>query len=346
MKAFQILKWKTPAILKDVPVPEPGPGQILIKIGGAGVCRSDLHIMDHFEDGMVPFSPPFTLGHENAGWVQACGPGVNGLEIGQPVVVYGIWSCGQCRPCAEGQENYCDHYAELPSGGLGLDGGFTEYMLVPDKRFVIPLDKIEPWQAAPLTDAGLSSYHAVKRVLQALTPGSTVVVVGAGGLGHMAVQFLSILCGARIIAVDRDKTALQLAAKVGADLCLEAGEAATAEIRTQTGGLGVDAVLDFVGSDNTLQFAAGIVRSNGQIVMTGLDGGTLPFSMYSIPYGCSVSITYGGTRAEMLEVLALAEQGKIHAHAERYSLEEVANVYQMLRDGKIKGRAVITPHPK
>lgn len=164
MKAFRLTAWQHPPELLDVDVPDPGPGQALIRVGGAGACHSDLHLME-WPAGQLPYPLPFTLGHENAGWVEKIGAGVTGFSIGDPVAVYGPWGCGHCRPCRLGIESYCENAAEIvgAGGGLGLDGGMAPYMLVPAARFLVPLRDLHPRDAAPLTDAGLTPYHAIKR---------------------------------------------------------------------------------------------------------------------------------------------------------------------------------------
>ena len=151
-------------------------------------------------EGPKPFKFPFTLGHENAGWVEKLGPGVAGYSVGDPVLVYGPWGCGHCMNCRMGMENYCENIAEARPGGLGSDGGMAQYLLVPSTRLLIPLGSLNPSEAAPLTDAALTSYHAVKRSLHLLGPGSTAVVIGVGGLGQMAVQLLRTLSGAAKIS--------------------------------------------------------------------------------------------------------------------------------------------------
>ena len=183
MQAVRFMGVGRPALIEDVPKPSPGPGQILIRIGGAGVCHSDLHVME--ED--LGFTPPFTLGHENAGWVAALGEGVTGFKDGDAVAVYGPWGCGRCHACQLSMENYCENWAQVDGfgGGLGLDGGMAEYMLVPSPRLLVPLANLSPAKAAPLSDAALTPYHAIKRALPHLNAESTVVVLGVGGLGHM-----------------------------------------------------------------------------------------------------------------------------------------------------------------
>jgi propanol-preferring alcohol dehydrogenase len=221
MKAFRFNQWKQTAQLEDIPVPEPGPGEALIRIGGAGACHSDLHVMHEWGPDFMPvfkhWELPFTLGHENAGWIE--GGDTAGMEINAPVVISPTWSCGRCQPCRTGATNYCDYPDPAGTGGLGRNGGMAEYMVVPSNTMVA-LDTLDPAIAAPLTDAGLTSYHAVKQCLPLLLPDTTVVVIGVGGLGHLAVEFLSVLSGARIIAVDREEKSLQMARDKGADLCL------------------------------------------------------------------------------------------------------------------------------
>jgi propanol-preferring alcohol dehydrogenase len=344
MQAFQLLAWQQPPELRELPVPEPGPGEVLIKVGGAGACHSDLHLME-WPPGQMPFEPPFTLGHENAGWVERVGPGVDTVKPGEAVAVYGPWGCGSCRACRRSSENYCERQTEIAvmGGGLGRDGGMAEYMLVPSARLLIPLGELDPREVAPLSDAALTPYHAIKRSLHKLTPGSSAVVIGVGGLGHMAVQILRTISPARIVAVDSAPEKLALATGVGADATVPAGDGAAEAIREATGGPGAELVLDIVGSDDTLALAAQCGRFEGDIALVGLAGGTLPFSFFSLPYECSLSTTYWGSAIELLEVLELARAGKIRAHVERYPLEQAADVYERLRRGDISGRAVVCP---
>ena len=192
MKAYRLLEWQRPAELVEVEVPEPGPGEVLVRIGGAGACHSDLSVMD-WPAGQLPYPVPFTLGHENAGWVARTGPAVDGVSEGDQVAVYGPWGCGTCRQCIQGNDTFCELWrrpGRARGGGLGRDGGMAEFMLVPEVRYLVPLQTLDPIQAAPLTDAGLTPYHAIKTSLPVLAPGSTAVVIGVGGLGQMAIQIL------------------------------------------------------------------------------------------------------------------------------------------------------------
>jgi propanol-preferring alcohol dehydrogenase len=344
MRALRLVDWKHPPELTEVTDPEPGPGQVRVRVGAAGACHSDLHLMDDFEGGLLPWGPPFTLGHENAGWVESVGPGVTRFEIGEPVAVYGPWGCGRCHRCAQGLENYCVHQAEgAAGGGLGLDGGMAELMIVPDARLLVPIGDLRPSEAAPLTDAGLTPYHAIKRSLPLLGPGSTAVVVGAGGLGHMAIQILEALTPAQVIAVDRRADALELAEQVGADRTVIADDAAAREVRGMTGDVGADVVLDLVGSDETLRLGAAVARSLGHLTIVGIAGGTLPLGFFTVPYELSVATTYWGSRPELIEVIELARTGKIRAHVHEFRLTDAASVYDQMRAGALSGRAVVIP---
>ena len=342
MKALRLTRWGTQAELRDTAMPEAGPGQVLIKIAGAGACHSDLHLME-WPEGQLPWTLPFTLGHENAGWIEQLGAGVTGLKEGDAVLVYGPWGCGRCRPCRLGRENYCERAAEIgvAGGGLGRDGGMAEYMLVPSARFLVPLGDLDPVQAAPLADAALTPYHAIAKSRDRLQPGSTAVVIGIGGLGQMGVQLLKATTGARVIAVDTDERKLEVARTLGADVLVRSEANAVENIRKATNGIGADLVLDMVGADATLALAAKALRAEGRLVIIGLAGGTLPVSFFALPYGTEVATSYWGTVPELIELVALARAGKIKVDVEAFSLDQAPEVYARLRRGEIRGRAVI-----
>lgn len=330
--------------LAEVPVPEPDAGDVIIRVAGAGVCHSDLHLME-LPDDLLPFETPFVLGHENTGWVETTGAGVTGVEVGQAVAVYGPWGCGLCRRCRLGEENYCERAAALGklAAGIGHDGGMAEFLRVP-ARLTVPLGNLDPVEAAPLTDAGLTPYHAIKRSLDVLVPGSTAVVIGAGGLGHMAIQILAAMTVARIIVIEKSESKLAQARELGADDAWTPDDDAVARIRAATDNLGAQLVLDFVGSDATLPLAVASSRVRGHLTIVGLGGGTLPISYFGIPYECSVATTYWGNITELREVLALAEAGRIRSRIETFTLEEGPDAYARMRAGQLAGRAVITPN--
>jgi len=345
MDAYRLIEWQQPPELVEVPVPEPGPGEVLIKVGGAGLCHSDLHLME-WPAGQLPFDPPFTLGHENAGWVEQVGEGVDGLEEGEAVIVYGPWGCGSCRACRLSREDYCERQLEIGrfGGGLGFDGGLAEYMLVPSPRLLIPLGDLDPRDAAPLTDAALTPYHAIKRALPRLVPGSTAVVIGVGGLGQMAVQLLKALSAARVIAVDLSAEKLERARELGAEATLEPGEDTAATIRELTGGRGAELVLDVVGSDSTLALAAASLAFEADLILLGLAGGSIEYGAMTLPWGASIATTYWGTAVGLMEVVELARSGQIELDVERVPLDRVGETYDRLRAGEIEGRAVACPN--
>ncbi|HYI02279.1 NAD(P)-dependent alcohol dehydrogenase [Hyalangium sp.] len=344
-KAYQLVEWQKPPELREVEVREPGPGEVLLKVGGAGACHSDLTLMG-IPPGFMPYTLPFTLGHEAAGWVEALGPGVTGFERGQPVLVYGCWGCGRCKPCRMGSENHCERVPELRyhGGGLGRDGSLAHYVLVPSSRLLVPMGSLDPRDWAPLADAALAPYHALKRALPLLVPGSTAVVIGVGGVGQMAVQLLRAVTAARIIAVDMSLEKLARAKELGADETVRSDEHAVGHIRELTRGLGAEVVMDVVGVDSTLKLAAGVARQSGQIQLLGIGGGVLPFHFFGVPLECQVVAPYWGTLPELMEVLALAQAGRLRMTVEHFSLEQLPEAFQRMRGGTLKGRAVITPH--
>jgi len=344
MRALRMVDWNHDPEFAEVDEPEPGPGETVISIGGAGVCHSDLHLLYEFPPGAMPWTLPMTLGHESAGWVHRMGPGVTGLEVGQPVAVYGPWGCGTCRSCALGMENYCERMPlGAPVAGLGADGGMAPFLRVPGRRHLVELpDTLGPAEAAPLTDAGLTPYHAIERARHLLVPGSTAVVIGIGGLGHLAVQILRATTDATVIAVDPRAEALAVASSCGAH-AVATPDVAEAQIRELTAQRGAEAVFDLVGSDATLAQAAAVVAVNGHIGIVGLAGGTLAVSLLGLPFGVTVTPTYWGTLPELHEVLRLAGRGDLLADTVTFPLDRADEAYAAVRSGSILGRAVVVP---
>jgi alcohol dehydrogenase, propanol-preferring len=330
------------AALTDVDVPDPRPGEVLVKVGGAGLCHSDLHLM-HIA-AMV--EEPFTLGHETAGWVEAVGPGTtDGPAVGEAVLVHGAWGCGRCARCRAGEDNLCPYSGARIGSGLFRDGGMAEYLLVPAARHLLPIADLDPRDAAPLDDAALTPYHAIKAALPLLGPAATAVVIGIGGLGHLAVQLLRVLSPATVAAVDVDETKLALAREKGADVALSPADDAAARIRDAAGELGPALVIDCVGSDDTLALAGSVVTNRSRIVVVGVAGGTLPFSFFALPYECSIGTTFWGTIAELAEVVALARDGRITVEVEQVPLDGALDAYGRLEAGTFgTGRAVALPH--
>ena len=334
MKAYRLFEWQQPPRLVEIPVPEPGPGQVRLKVAGNGICQSDLHLIHEWKASPphIKVELPMTIGHEVGGWIDKQGPGVEGFEQGQAAVVT-IAGCGHCRYCAQGWNQYCMHKGKQV--GMGLDGGLAEYVLAPANA-VVPVGDMDPAEAAPLTDAGLSSYHAVKRILPLLTGGTTVAVIGVGGLGHMAIQELKAMTPARVVAYDLNPASLELARELGADECLESTDANYVP-------RSADAVLDFVGAGPTIAGAARMILPLGHIVVVGRGGGSVEFTHRFMPYGATLSTTFGGSKIELMELIGLVEAGYIRPHTTRYKLDEAELALDKLARGEITGRAVIVP---
>ena len=327
----------------EIPEPTPGPGEVVIKVGGAGACHSDLHLLWDMDASAI-WPLPMTLGHENAGWVHALGAGVTGFSEGDAVAVYGAWGCGVCARCAVGMENYCEQPSLVGGGGLGADGGMADYLLVPSARHLVPLPKgLDPVTAAPLTDAGLTPYHAIRRSWPKLTPDATCVMIGVGGLGHIGVQIARATTAAQVIAVDVKPEALELARKVGAHHAVLSDENAAQTIRDLTGGRGADVVLDFFGSTETLNLARGVARVLGDVTIVGIGGGEVPLGFFTQPYEVTMTTTYWGSRPELAELLALASSGQISSESSIYTLDNAAKAYADLHNGTVTGRAVVVP---
>ncbi|MGX1274087.1 NAD(P)-dependent alcohol dehydrogenase [Streptomyces phaeoluteigriseus] len=345
MKALQYRRIGAAPEVVTVPDPEPGPGQVLLKVTAAGVCHSDIAVMSWPAEGF-PYELPLTLGHEGVGTVAALGAGVSGVREGDAVAVYGPWGCGTCVKCAEGKENYCLRADELGirPPGLGAPGAMAEYLLVDDPRHLVPLAGLDPVAAVPLTDAGLTPYHAIKRALPRLVPGSTAVVIGAGGLGHVAIQLLRALTPARVIALDVSEDKLRLAREVGAHEAVLSDAGAADAVRALTGGSGAEAVFDFVGAEPTVRTAGAVAAVEGEVAIVGIGGGALPVGFGGLPFEVSVYAPYWGSRSELSEVLALARAGAVSVHTETFSLDEAPLAYERLHSGRIDGRAVILPN--
>lgn len=347
MRALQYREVGSAPVIVTVPDPEPGPGQVLLKVTAGGVCHSDQFVMSLPQEQLdaFGFTLPMTLGHEGAGVVAALGAGVTGVSVGDSMAVYGPRGCGRCHMCAQGKENYCTEAARLgiQPPGLGSPGSMADYLLIDDARHLVPLGDLDPVANVSLTDAGLTPYHAIKMSLPKLLPGSTAVVIGAGGLGHVGIQILKALTPARVIAVDLSEQKLELARSVGADEAIVSDESAAQTVRDLTSGRGAEAVFDFVGAQATVELAGKIVAAEGDLTIVGIGGGMLPVGFGAIAYDVAVRTPYWGTRAELMEVLDLARTGRIVVETEVFSLADAPLAYEKLHAGTIRGRAVIVP---
>ncbi|WP_125617040.1 NAD(P)-dependent alcohol dehydrogenase [Specibacter cremeus] len=345
MRAIVFEDWKTFPVLKEVAKPTPGPGEVLLKVAGAGACHSDVSVFQDFT-AEVPgtLKAGFILGHENSGWVEELGPGVSGVNTGDAFLVYGPIGCGHCKACSRGQDTYCENAATNPylAVGLGRDGGMAEYVTVP-VRNLVPLGDADPIAAAPLSDAALTPYHAIKNALPNLAGGGRfALVVGLGGLGQIAVQILTALTGATIIATDMKPEAMAKAEAAGA-VVVPGGPEQVAAIRAITGGRGVDAAFDFVGVTPTIATASGSMAQGGRLTVVGIAGGVHEWTFFKTPYESVITNTYWGTIEDLHEVVDMYRNGQIIPDVERYSLEDGLEAYRKLAAGQLSARAVDRP---
>lgn len=331
--------------LVDRPTPTPGPGEVVLDVTAAGLCHSDLTLMSRAAESH-PFGLPIVLGHEVAGTVREVGEGVPDVTVGDPVVVHGPWGCGDCRRCRAGEENLCPRAARqrIFAVGLGADGGLAEQLLVPSARHLVRADGIAPEQAAPLTDAGLTAYNAVRLSRDAMSEDTTVLVLGVGGLGHLALQLVKHLTSARVVAVDVSPAARELATRLGADEVLDPVTTPVAqELRALTDGDGADVVLDFVASEATLTDAVSCLAPGGELSVVGVGAATVPVAVKTMPLGACVRTPYWGPRGDLVEVLELSRRGVLKVHTTAFALEEADRAYELMRTGRLVGRAVVLP---
>lgn len=347
MRAVVFEEYQTFPSLREVEKPTPGPGEVLLKVAGAGACHSDVAIYHDFSAELGPpqTAPSFVLGHENSGWADELGLGVTGITKGAAYLVYGPIGCQHCRACSRGQDTYCENAASMPhlGAGLGRDGGMAEYLTVP-ARNLVALGDADPIAAAPLSDAGLTPYHAIKKAMPVLTGGGkSALVIGLGGLGQLAVQMLNALTGATVFATDMKTSAMERAAEAGA-VTVPGGESQAEQIRELTAGRGVDAVFDFVGVSATLKLAMSVVALQGKVLVLGIAGGQYTWDFFSTPYEAELTNTYWGTIEELHEVVDLYRAGLIKPDVNIYSLDQALDAYRALQGGELDGRAVVVPH--
>jgi len=341
MKAIAVHSYGQRPRVDEVPEPEAsGPDDVVVRIGGAGLCRTDLHIIDGWFADAIPADLPLVLGHENAGWVHAVGPAVEHLAVGDPVICHPNLTCGVCRPCRVGDDMRCTSGPSLP--GLMCAGGMAELFKTRARAVVKLAPGAAPAEVAALADAGLSAYHAVRKAVPGLGAGSSAVVVGAGGLGHIGIQCLKAMTPASVIAVDTSEEALKLALTWGADHEVRAGGQQAERVRELTGP-GADAVFDFVGEDSTIGDSVAMLRPGGTYYLVGY-GGTVTLPTMQMVLGeITVAANLIGTYADLADLVTLADQGQVTLHSSRYPLEAANDAIDDLRHGRIRGRAVLIP---
>lgn len=324
-------------------MPEPAPGQVLVRVAGVGLCHSDVLFLTS-PAGVLPYEVPFTLGHEIAGWVDGVGGGVGDLSVGDAVAVACMSPCWECRWCRQGADNYCVN--TWKGRGFGADGGLASHIVV-DRREIVPLGDLDPRLAAPLTDAGATSYHAVQRVRPKLDAAAavtqpTAVVIGVGGLGAYAVQWLKLQTQARIIAVEAREERFDVARRLGADEVVAGGDGMSRRLNDAVGADGADAVLDFVGTDKTLNAALRNAAKMGAIALVGAGMGTAHVRYGQPAHDCDVFNPQGARIAELHEVIDFAREGKVTIEVEQFTFDDVAEAYERLQSGTLNGRAVVT----
>ena len=336
MRAALLAEYHRPLELIERPEPEPvAPRDVVVKVGGAGVCATDLHAQEGLMEP-AGLKPPVVLGHENAGWVHAVGSDVTTASPGDAVLVYPAYSCGLCVACRRGVDMHCERHEFT---GLTRDGGFADYVLV-DERSLIKLPPgVEPAEVAPHADAGITAYHAVKKLLPRLAPGTTSVVIGVGGVGHIALQLLKVLGGGAVIGIDTDDRRRALAKELGADEVL----ADAADVREATNGGGADVVVDLVATDAT--HAAGVeMLARGGLYSTIGYGGMITVPSVAMVVGeTTVAGNLVGSWIDLWELLQLHGRGDVTLRTETHPLEAVNDVLDRMRDGEITGRAVLVP---
>jgi NAD+-dependent secondary alcohol dehydrogenase Adh1 len=339
MKAALMREYHRPLELIERPVPEPvRHTDVLVRVGAAGVCATDLHAIDGLMEP-AGVTLPLVLGHENAGWVEAVGDGVTTVSPGDAVLVYPPYSCGLCVACRRGNDMHCVRHEFT---GLTVDGGFADFVLV-SERSLIPLPAgVEPVDVAPHADAGLTAYHAVQRLAHLAAPGSTAVVIGVGGVGHIALQLLRELGSSSVIAVDTDERRRRLAGELGADEVVD-GSAAADAVRDLTEGRGADLVFDVVGTQETHEAAAAMLARGGTFSVIGYGGVVSSPSVGLVANEQAVAGNLVGTWVDLWELLQLHAAGRIVLKTEVHPLVSVNDVLDKLREGEVTGRAVLVP---
>ena len=313
---------------------------VVVRIGGAGVCRTDLHIMEgQWAEAMNP-TLPYTIGHENAGWVHEIGAGVTNVAVGDTVILHPTPTCGLCRACRAGQDMHCEK-STFP--GLDGDGGMAEYLLT-SARACIKLDpSTRPQDVAALADAGITAYHAVRKAIPLLYPGTTCVVIGAGGLGHIGIQCLAALTATTVIVVDRNPAALKLAETLGADHTVVADGTQVDAVKDLTDGAGADVVLDFVAEQGAEMDGFAMTRPAGSYYVIGY-GGTLEIpTLDVISTERNIVGNIVGTYNELAELMVLAQAGKVTLHTKTYPLDAAQDALTDLDKGLVRGRAILVP---
>ena len=340
MKAVRLHAFHDQPVIDEVPEPAiGGPLDVIVKIGGAGVCRTDLHIIEGQWDAAMGTPLPYILGHENAGWVHEVGSAVTNVSVGDTVILHPTPTCGLCRACRAGDDMHC---VASTFPGLSTDGGMAEYLLT-SARACVKLDpQTQPKDVAALADAGITAYHAVRKAIPLLYPGTSCVLIGAGGLGHIGIQCLAALTATQIIVVDRNPDALKLAEQLGAQHTVVADGGQVDAVRDLTGG-GAEVVLDFVAEQGAENDGFAMTREAGSYYVIGYGGELHIPTLDIISTERNIVGNIVGTYNELAELMVLAQTGKVTLHTRAYPLDAAADALGDLDAGRVRGRAILVP---
>ncbi|OXM45962.1 NAD(P)-dependent alcohol dehydrogenase [Amycolatopsis alba] len=341
MKAVRLHAYHRRPVVEEVPEPRAtGPFDVVVKIGGAGVCRTDLHIIEEQWAEKSGVTLPYTIGHENAGWVHEVGSAVSSVEVGDTVILHPTPTCGLCRACRAGDDMHCSD-GTFP--GITTDGGMAEYLLT-SARACIKLDpETRPEDVAALADAGITAYHAVRKAVPLLPPGTVCVVNGAGGLGHIGIQSLRALTATTVVVIDRNPEALDLAAMLGADHTVLADGKHVEAVLDLTGGDGAEVVLDFVAEQGAQQDTFAMTRRAGSQFVIGYGGKLEIPAIDLISTERNVIGNLVGTYNDLAELMVLAQTGRVTLHTRKYPLDAALDALADLGHGRVRGRAILTP---
>jgi NAD+-dependent secondary alcohol dehydrogenase Adh1 len=341
MMAARLHAYREALKLDDVDEPKAdGPFDVVVRIGAAGLCRTDLHIQEGQWAEKSGVELPYTPGHENAGWVHEVGSAVTNVEVGDTVIVHPFITCGLCGACRSGNDMHCPN-GSFP--GIDRDGGFADFLKT-SARSVVKLDPgLDPKDIAALADAGLTAIHAVKKAIPVLGPGTRVVVIGAGGLGHIGIQCLSAMTPAEIIVIDPSEPALELARELGSDHTVKVDTTHVETVKELTDGLGAEAIIDFVGEKGAIEDGIAMVRDGGFYYVIGygenIDIPTIDVISREISFVGNLVGTYN----DLEELMTLTAQGKVSLHTTTYPLEAINDAMGDLDGGRLQGRGILVP---
>ncbi|WP_309647714.1 NAD(P)-dependent alcohol dehydrogenase [Nocardioides sp.] len=341
MRAVQVVGYHQRLEMTELPVPDPtGPFDVIVKIGGAGVCRTDLHILEGQWAEKSGVALPYTIGHENAGWVHAVGSAVTNVSEGDKVIVHPLITCGLCRACRSGDDVHCETN-QFP--GIDSNGGYAEYLKTSARSVVRIDDRLEPSDVAALADAGLTAYHAAAKAARRLTPRDRCVVIGAGGLGHIGVQVLKAISPAELIVVDRNPDAVKLALSIGADHGVVAEGKQVEEVLELTAGHGAEVVIDFVGEGGSTAEGLGMTRPAGDYHVVGYGENVDVPTIDLISAEINIVGNLVGSYNDLQDLMALAARGAVTLHTVKYALDDFQSAIDDLDAGRVRGRAILTP---